>query len=60
MYDNETNELAADISGIRIQSVFRFPDADPMPIICLFAVYAEDCVIDENGVYIICIPMKTR
>ena len=50
MIDNDTNKLFADINGINIQAVFRYPDADPIPIFCLFAVYAKDCRIDENGI----------
>lgn len=60
LFDYETNELAAELKGINIQTVFRFPDADPMPIFCLFAVYAKDCIIDDNGDYRIHLSEKTK
>ena len=60
MVDNQDKELVTDISGIKIQTILRFPDADPIPILCLFAVYAKDCQIDENGISQIHLSDKTK
>ena len=37
--DYETNELAAEFKGINTHTVLRFPNANTILILCLFAVY---------------------
>lgn len=60
VHDYETHELAAVFQDMDVRVVFRYPDADPIPVFCLFAVTNDNCKIDENGEYKIALSEKTK
>lgn len=47
MLDPQTNEIIAE--GGRTSGLVRVEPAKKIPVFCMFAVYEEDCKIDDNG-----------
>lgn len=47
MQHPDTNEIVAEIG--KANGLVRVEPAEKMPVFCLFAVYEEDCKLDDNG-----------
>ncbi len=47
MIDNNSNQTI--INNVKARTVFHYPDADFMPIFCLFAVFEDDCVVEGSN-----------
>lgn len=47
MIDNNSNQTI--INNVKARTVFHYPDADFMPVFCLFAVLEDDCITEDSS-----------
>ena len=53
MQNPDTNEIIGQLG--KANALARIEPAKKMPVYCMFAVYEDDCVVDEAGNTIICL-----
>lgn len=47
MIDNNSNQTI--INNVKARTVFHYPDADFMPVFCLFVVLEDDCITEDSS-----------
>lgn len=59
MQHPDTKEVIAEFR--KANGLMRVEPAEKTPVFCMFAVYEEDCKVDEHGIQLLIFPaMKKR